>query len=140
MAGNSNSGIKLTFPLSAEELEQAIQQYKADYYDGKFLRPTGEHFLSRCGATIEQSRAVFESEKKNNSTYKIHADLLRKLYAWMRGELLSNVSGNGTALVKFVLAQDLGDGVVYTDDPKPQQQTLSITFGDGDSRAAGAGK
>jgi len=132
----------LIFPLSDEQLETAIEEYKKDYYADEFARPTPEHFLARYGATLEDARNVFRSVKENpHSTYKKRALQLRAFFGWIRGEWLSSSAGqNASSMVKYVLSQDWGDGQIYTDNPQPQQQTLQITFGNGDKRGVEAGK
>ena len=64
--------------------------------------------------------------------------LLRKTATWLRGQILSSEGWSGPNSSKgvFLLRQDVGDGIRYSDRPEPDTGPVEIkvTFGAGDER------
>ena len=62
----------------------------------------------------------------------------RKTATWLRGQILSSEGWSGPNSSKgvFLLRQDVGDGIRYSDRPEPDAGPVEIkvTFGAGDER------
>lgn len=139
MAGNSNSGQSPTFALSEKQLEAHIAQYKQDCDEGKICRPSWLHFAASLDCTADDLRVVMGKESMPESAYKKRATMLKKMRAWIMGQVSSGSYGWVDApspLIKAELETDWGDGVSVGNKGKEQgPQVLQVNFGNGDPRS-----
>lgn len=144
MAGNANSGAVLAFKLTDKQLQQAIDQYKADLEAEKFPRASWPHFCARLGYTEKEVEQVITRGEEVKGAYYERAVMLQRMLTWIRGEMLSGAGWSGQNQTKaiYALKQDNGDGIAYTDGKSKQSgpQEVRVVFGSGDSRAKKACK
>lgn len=119
------------FAMEYEELEGRIGGYKRALAAGEFPRASWPHFAAWLDTTEEDLRRALRAENPQ-------AELLRKTATWMRGQILSSEGWGGPNASKgvFLLRQDVGDGVRYTDRAEGASGPLEVrvTFGAGDPR------
>lgn len=144
MAGNSNSGKNVFFPLSEKALEEKIRKYKDDLKNGEFVRASWPHFAAYLDCTEQLLAAVIERGASEDSAYKGRAEMLKKMATWVRGQYMSASGWNGqlTSRAIFALKQDIGDGVKWSDQDAKQTGPVEvrISFGGSDKRAKEAAK
>lgn len=145
MAGNKESGRKVMFPLSENELAEKFEKYREDLKNGDFDRASVAHFCFYIGTT-EDALADFirEYSNKPGNAYYGRAQMLRVYLQYFRGELCSSKSWSGqlSNRAQLLLSQDYGDGIVYRQkaDGKATTGSMIPLFGRGDPRAKDAGK
>ena len=144
MAGNQDSGRVLAFRLSDKELETRIYEYKAMVDAEQIPRASWANFCAYLGYTEAEVAEVVTRGEEVKGAYYERAVMLKRMMTWVRGQLSSGKGWNGQNQSRaiFLMKQDHGDGVRYSDqDAKsngPAQ--VKIVFGGDDPRAKKAGK
>lgn len=139
MAGNQDSGRTPTFAVSDAKLEEHIAKYKQDCDDGIICRPSWLHFAASLDCTADDLRAVMAKEGMAESAYRKRATMLKKMRAWIMGQVSSGSYGwidAPSPLIKAELETDWGDGVSVGNKGKdPGPQVVQVMFGGGDPRS-----
>ena len=109
------------FEMKQGELVRRIEAYKTALAAGEFARASWPHLAAWLDTTEEALSQV-----------------LRETATWLRGQILSSEGWSGPNSSKgvFLLRQDVGDGIRYSDRPEPDTGPVEIkvTFGAGDER------
>lgn len=147
MAGNSNSGQKLAFSIQDADLEQKIKEYKAMVENEDIPRASWANFCAYLGYTeAEVAEVVAKGGEDSNTAgaYYKRAIMLKRMMTWVRGQLSSGKGWNGQNQSRaiFLMKQDHGDGVRYSDQDAKNTGPVkvNISFGGADPRAKKAGK
>lgn len=147
MAGNQNSGQKLVFTIPDQELDRLISVYKEKVESEEIPRASWANFCAFLGYTEQEVAEVVAKGNADSNpagAYYKRAIALKRMMTWVRGQLSSGKGWNGQNQSRaiFLMKQDHGDGVRYSDqDAKsngPAQ--VKIVFGGDDPRAKKAGK
>ena len=127
-------GMTPQFPLTYEEVETAINQYKQDLANGVIDKAD---FWDFCGRIDVSDEEVFNLiENPNDKNIKL-AQLLKKYITWQKGQYLSGKGWGGPNASKaiFALKQKLG-GYQFTDKQEVQQSggvEIQVKFGADDA-------
>ena len=147
MAGNQNSGQKLAFNIPDRELEQLIDDYKNNVDAEIIPRASWANFCAFLGYTEKEVAEVISKGSEDSNTagaYYKRAIMLKRMVTWIRGQLSSGKGWNGQNQSRaiFLMKQDHGDGVRYSDQDAKQNgpAVVNINFGGDDPRAKKAGK
>lgn len=144
MAGNQDSGRVLAFRLSDKELETRIYEYKAMVDAEKIPRASWANFCAYLGYTEAEVAEVVTRGEEVKGAYYDRAVALKRMMTWVRGQLSSGKGWNGQNQSRaiFLMKQDHGDGVRYSDqDAKGNGLVeVKVSFGGNDPRAKKAGK
>ena len=144
MAGNQDSGRVLAFRLSDKELETRIYEYKAMVDDEQIPRASWANFCAYLGYTEAEVAEVVTRGEEVKGAYYDRAVALKRMMTWVRGQLSSGKGWNGQNQSRaiFLMKQDHGDGVRYSDqDAKGNGPVeVKVSFGGNDPRAKKAGK
>ena len=144
MAGNANSGAVLAFRLSDSELNKKIEDYKANVDSGKIPRASWANFCAYLGYTEAEVAEVVSRGMEVKGAYYDRSVALKRMMTWVRGQLASGAGWNGQNQSRaiFLMKQDHGDGVRYSDNDGKQTgpQEVRIVFGNGDPRSKRASK
>lgn len=113
----------------ASELQQKIGQYQQALNRGDFPRASWPHLASYLELTEDDLRDMLQEDS-------LRAQILRRTATWMRGQILSSEGWSGPNATKgvFLLRQDVGDGIRYTDRPEKEDgepPSIHVTFGCG---------
>lgn len=143
MAGNSNSGNVLAFKLSEKELETKLNTYKTAVESGEIPRASWANLCAYLGYTETEVGEVIARDQVNSAYYS-RAVALKRALTWVRGQLASGNgwSGQNQSRAIFLLKQDHGDGIRYSDQDAKQTGPIEVkvSFGGSDSRAKKAGR
>ena len=127
----NGSGVK--FEMKQGELNRRIEAYKTALAAGEFARASWPHLAAWLDTTEEALSQVLRDGPDTP-----RGRLLRKTATWLRGQILSSEGWSGPNSSKgvFLLRQDVGDGIRYSDRPEPDAGPVEIkvTFGAGDER------
>ena len=144
MAGNQDSGRVLAFRLSDKELETRIYEYKAMVDAEQIPRASWANFCAYLGYTEAEVAEVVTRGEEVKGAYYERAVALKRMMTWVRGQLSSGKGWNGQNQSRaiFLMKQDHGDGVRYSDqDAKGNGPVeVKVSFGGNDPRAKKAGK
>jgi hypothetical protein len=144
MAGNQDSGRVLAFRLSDKELETRIYEYKAMVDAEQIPRASWANFCAYLGYTEAEVAEVVTRGEEVKGAYYDRAVALKRMMTWVRGQLSSGKGWNGQNQSRaiFLMKQDHGDGVRYSDqDAKGNGPVeVKVSFGGNDPRAKKAGK
>jgi hypothetical protein len=144
MAGNQDSGRVLAFKLSDKELDQAIELYKQKVNDEEIPRASWANFCAFLGYTEAEVAEVVTRGIEVKGAYYERAVSLKRMMTWVRGQLSSGKGWNGQNQSRaiFLMKQDHGDGVRYTDQDAKNTGPVEvkISFGGNDPRSKKAGK
>lgn len=144
MAGNQDSGRVLAFRLSDKELETRIYEYKAMVDAEQIPRASWANFCAYLGYTEAEVAEVVTRGEEVKGAYYERAVMLKRMMTWVRGQLSSGKGWNGQNQSRaiFLMKQDHGDGVRYSDqDAKGNGPVeVKVSFGGNDPRAKKAGK
>jgi hypothetical protein len=144
MAGNQDSGRVLAFKLSDKELDQKIEEYKGLVNAEEIPRASWANFCAFLGYTEAEVAEVVTRGIEVKGAYYERAVSLKRMMTWVRGQLSSGKGWNGQNQSRaiFLMKQDHGDGVRYTDqDAKSTGPVeVKISFGGNDPRSKKAGK
>ena len=144
MAGNQDSGRVLAFRLSDKELEKRIYEYKAMVDAEQIPRASWANFCAYLGYTEAEVAEVVTRGEEVKGAYYERAVALKRMMTWVRGQLSSGKGWNGQNQSRaiFLMKQDHGDGVRYSDqDAKGNGPVeVKVSFGGNDPRAKKAGK
>ena len=121
------------FEMKQGELNRRIEAYKTALAAGEFARASWPHLAAWMDTTEEALSQVLRDGPDTP-----RGRLLRKTATWLRGQILSSEGWSGPNSSKgvFLLRQDVGDGIRYSDRPEPDAGPVEIkvTFGAGDER------
>jgi len=121
------------FEMKQGELVRRIEAYKTALAAGEFARASWPHLAAWLDTTEEALSQVLRDGPDTP-----RGRLLRKTATWLRGQILSSEGWSGPNSSKgvFLLRQDVGDGIRYSDRPEPDTGPVEIkvTFGAGDER------
>lgn len=144
MAGNQDSGRVLAFKLSDKELDQKIEEYKSLVDAEEIPRASWANFCAFLGYTEAEVAEVVTRGIEVKGAYYERAVALKRMMTWVRGQLSSGKGWNGQNQSRaiFLMKQDHGDGVRYTDQDAKNTGPVEvkISFGGNDPRAKKAGK
>jgi hypothetical protein len=144
MAGNQDSGRVLAFKLSDKELDQKIEEYKGLVNAEEIPRASWANFCAFLGYTEAEVAEVVTRGIEVKGAYYERAVSLKRMMTWVRGQLSSGKGWNGQNQSRaiFLMKQDHGDGVRYTDQDAKNTGPVDvkISFGGADPRAKKAGK
>lgn len=144
MAGNEHSGRCLAFRLTEKELENAISSYKTKVDSEEIPRASWANFCAFLGYTEAEVAEVVRQGMELRGAYYERAVLLKRMMTWVRGQLSSGKGWNGQNQSRaiFLMKQDHGDGVAYTDGDKGMNGPVQvqISFGGDDKRGRKASK
>ena len=144
MAGNQDSGRVLAFRLSDKELETRIYEYKAMVDAEQIPRASWANFCAYLGYTEAEVAEVVTRGEEVKGAYYDRAVMLKRMMTWVRGQLSSGKGWNGQNQSRaiFLMKQDHGDGVRYSDADAKQNGPVEVkvSFGGNDPRAKKAGK
>lgn len=144
MAGNQDSGRVLAFRLSDKELDKRIDEYKAMVDVEQIPRASWANFCAYLGYTEAEVAEVVTRGEEVKGAYYDRAVALKRMMTWVRGQLSSGKGWNGQNQSRaiFLMKQDHGDGVRYSDqDAKVGGPVeVKVSFGGNDPRAKKAGK
>ena len=144
MAGKQDSGRVLAFRLSDKELETRIYEYKAMVDAEQIPRASWANFCAYLGYTEAEVAEVVTRGEEVKGAYYERAVALKRMMTWVRGQLSSGKGWNGQNQSRaiFLMKQDHGDGVRYSDqDAKGNGPVeVKVSFGGNDPRAKKAGK
>ena len=127
-------GMTPQFPLSYEEVETAINQYKQDLKDGVIDRADFWDFCGRLGVSDDEVFEVIENPCDKNIKLSL---LLKKYVTWQKGQYLAGKGWGGPNSSKaiFALKQKMG-GYQFTDKQEVQQSgdvKVEVHFGVNDA-------
>lgn len=144
MAGNQGSGNVLAFRLSENELDSKIAEYKALVDSEQIPRASWANFCAFLGYTEAEVAEVVKRGMEVKGAYYERAVALKRMMTWVRGQLSSGKGWNGQNQSRaiFLMKQDHGDGVRYSDaeDKASGPIEVKVSFGGTDQRAKKAGK
>ena len=144
MAGNQDSGRVLAFKLNDKELDQRIEEYKGLVNAEEIPRASWANFCAFLGYTEAEVAEVVTRGIEVKGAYYERAVSLKRMMTWVRGQLSSGKGWNGQNQSRaiFLMKQDHGDGVRYTDQDAKNTGPVEvkISFGGADPRAKKAGK
>ena len=144
MAGNQDSGRVLAFKLSDKELDQKIEEYKGLVNAEEIPRASWANFCAFLGYTEAEVAEVVTRGIEVKGAYYERAVSLKRMMTWVRGQLSSGKGWNGQNQSRaiFLMKQDHGDGVRYTDQDAKNAGPVEvkISFGGNDPRSKKAGK
>ena len=144
MAGNQDSGRVLAFKLSDKELDQRIEEYKGLVNAEEIPRASWANFCAFLGYTEAEVAEVVTRGIEVKGAYYERAVSLKRMMTWVRGQLSSGKGWNGQNQSRaiFLMKQDHGDGVRYTDQDAKNTGPVEvkISFGGNDPRSKKAGK
>ena len=144
MAGNQDSGRVLAFKLSDKELDRKIEEYKALVNAEEIPRASWANFCAFLGYTEAEVAEVVTRGIEVKGAYYERAVSLKRMMTWVRGQLSSGKGWNGQNQSRaiFLMKQDHGDGVRYTDQDAKNTGPVEvkISFGGNDPRSKKAGK
>ena len=144
MAGNQDSGRVLAFKLSDKELDQKIEEYKGLVNAEEIPRASWANFCAFLGYTEAEVAEVVTRGIEVKGAYYERAVSLKRMMTWVRGQLSSGKGWNGQNQSRaiFLMKQDHGDGVRYTDQDAKNNGPVEvkISFGGNDPRSKKAGK
>lgn len=144
MAGNTGSGNVLAFRLSEKELDSKIEQYKQMVDAEQIPRASWANFCAFLGYTEAEVAEVVKRGIEVKGAYYERAVALKRMMTWVRGQLSSGKGWNGQNQSRaiFLMKQDHGDGVRYSDaDEKGNSNVrVEIAFGGNDAKAKKASK
>lgn len=144
MAGNQDSGRVLAFKLSDKELDRKIEEYKGLVNAEEIPRASWANFCAFLGYTEAEVAEVVTRGIEVKGAYYERAVLLKRMMTWVRGQLSSGKGWNGQNQSRaiFLMKQDHGDGVRYTDQDAKNTGPVEvkISFGGNDPRSKKAGK
>lgn len=144
MAGNQDSGRVLAFKLNEIQLEQMIDDYKEKVYSEEIPRASWANFCAFLGYTEAEVAEVIQRGDEVKGAYYDRSVLLKRMMTWVRGQLSSGKGWNGQNQSRaiFLMKQDHGDGVRYSDADAKQSGPVEvkISFGGSDPRAKKASK
>lgn len=144
MAGNQDSGRVLAFKLSDKELDERISEYKRRVDAEEIPRASWANFCAFLGYTEAEVTEVVTRGIEVKGAYYERAVALKRMMTWVRGQLSSGKGWNGQNQSRaiFLMKQDHGDGVRYTDQDAKNTGPVEvkISFGGNDPRAKKAGK
>lgn len=144
MAGNQDSGRVLAFKLSDKELDRKIEEYKGLVNAEEIPRASWANFCAFLGYTEAEVAEVVTRGIEVKGAYYERAVSLKRMMTWVRGQLSSGKGWNGQNQSRaiFLMKQDHGDGVRYTDQDAKNTGPVEvkISFGGADPRAKKAGK
>lgn len=144
MAGNQDSGRVLAFKLSDKELDERISEYKRRVDAEEIPRASWANFCAFLGYTEAEVAEVVTRGIEVKGAYYERAVALKRMMTWVRGQLSSGKGWNGQNQSRaiFLMKQDHGDGVRYTDQDAKNTGPVEvkISFGGNDPRAKKAGK
>lgn len=144
MAGNQDSGRVLAFKLSDKELDKKIEEYKGLVNAEEIPRASWANFCAFLGYTEAEVAEVVTRGIEVKGAYYERAVSLKRMMTWVRGQLSSGKGWNGQNQSRaiFLMKQDHGDGVRYTDQDAKNTGPVDvrISFGGGDPRSKKAGK
>jgi hypothetical protein len=144
MAGNQDSGRVLAFKLSDKELDQKIEEYKGLVNAEEIPRASWANFCAFLGYTEAEVAEVVTRGIEVKGAYYERAVSLKRMMTWVRGQLSSGKGWNGQNQSRaiFLMKQDHGDGVRYTDQDAKNTGPVEvkISFGGNDPRSKKAGK
>lgn len=144
MAGNQDSGRVLAFKLSDKELDLKIEEYKQKVNDEEIPRASWANFCAFLGYTEAEVAEVVTRGIEVKGAYYERAVSLKRMMTWVRGQLSSGKGWNGQNQSRaiFLMKQDHGDGVRYTDQDAKNSGPVEvkISFGGNDPRSKKAGK
>ena len=139
VAGNAGSGNVLAFKMSEKELDDAILEYKSKVDGEEIPRASWANFCAYLGYTEAEVAEVISRGMEVKGAYYDRAVALKRMMTWVRGQLASGKGWNGQNQSRaiFLLKQDHGDGVRYTDADAKQTGPVEvkISFGGSDSRS-----
>ena len=144
MAGNQDSGRVLAFRLNENNLEAKIDEYKDLVNSEVIPRASWANFCAFLGYTEAEVAEVITRGDEVKGAYYERAVLLKRMMTWVRGQLSSGKGWNGQNQSRaiFLMKQDHGDGVRYSDVDAKQTGPVDvrISFGGSDPRAKKAAK
>lgn len=144
MAGNQDSGRVLAFKLGDKELDRKIEEYKGLVNAEEIPRASWANFCAFLGYTEAEVAEVVTRGIEVKGAYYERAVSLKRMMTWVRGQLSSGKGWNGQNQSRaiFLMKQDHGDGVRYTDQDAKNTGPVEvkISFGGADPRAKKAGK
>lgn len=144
MAGNQDSGRVLAFRMSDKELDARIDEYKAMVDSEQIPRASWANFCAYLGYTEAEVAEVVTRGEEVKGAYYDRAVSLKRMMTWVRGQLSSGKGWNGQNQSRaiFLMKQDHGDGVRYSDQDAKSGGTVEVkvSFGGNDPRAKKAGK
>jgi hypothetical protein len=144
MAGNQDSGRVLAFKLSDKELDRKIEEYKGLVNAEEIPRASWANFCAFLGYTEAEVAEVVTRGIEVKGAYYERAVSLKRMMTWVRGQLSSGKGWNGQNQSRaiFLMKQDHGDGVRYTDQDAKNTGPVEvkISFGGNDPRSKKAGK
>ena len=144
MAGNQDSGRVLAFKLNDKELDQRIEEYKGLVNAEEIPRASWANFCAFLGYTEAEVAEVVTRGIEVKGAYYERAVSLKRMMTWVRGQLSSGKGWNGQNQSRaiFLMKQDHGDGVRYTDQDAKNNGPVEvkISFGGNDPRSKKAGK
>lgn len=144
MAGNQDSGRVLAFKLSDKELDRKIEEYKGLVNAEEIPRASWANFCAFLGYTEAEVAEVVTRGIEVKGAYYERAVALKRMMTWVRGQLSSGKGWNGQNQSRaiFLMKQDHGDGVRYTDQDAKNTGPVEvkISFGGNDPRSKKAGK
>jgi hypothetical protein len=144
MAGNQDSGRVLAFKLSDKELDRNIEEYKGMVNAEEIPRASWANFCAFLGYTEAEVAEVVTRGIEVKGAYYERAVSLKRMMTWVRGQLSSGKGWNGQNQSRaiFLMKQDHGDGVRYTDQDAKNTGPVEvkISFGGNDPRSKKAGK
>lgn len=144
MAGNQESGRVLAFKLNEIQLEAKIGEYKDLVNSEVIPRASWANFCAFLGYTEAEVAEVITRGDEVKGAYYERAVALKRMMTWVRGQLSSGKGWNGQNQSRaiFLMKQDHGDGVRYSDADAKQTGPVDvrISFGGSDPRAKKAAK
>lgn len=144
MAGNTGSGNVLAFRLNEKELEGKIEQYKKLVESEEIPRASWANFCAFLGYTEAEVSEVVKRGIEVKGAYYERAVALKRMMTWVRGQLSSGKGWNGQNQSRaiFLMKQDHGDGVRYSDADEKATGPLQVqvSFGGNDAKAKKASK
>lgn len=134
----------LAFKLSDKELDRKIEEYKGLVNAEEIPRASWANFCAFLGYTEAEVAEVVTRGIEVKGAYYERAVSLKRMMTWVRGQLSSGKGWNGQNQSRaiFLMKQDHGDGVRYTDQDAKNTGPVEvkISFGGNDQRAKKAGK
>lgn len=135
----------LDFNLSDKEFEKYIESYKNMVKTGEIENPCPSDWYAFIGFNIDQMRELYGKDDGSVNRYKARARAAKKMLDWCRNQLVVHPYWCGKNAVKsmYLLKQDWGDGVKWTDDSKTGKASgapVVLQFGGSDKRAGKAAK
>lgn len=135
----------IDFDMSEKELEKAIESYKNKVKEGEIETPCPSDWYAFIGFNIDQMRELYVRGLEDKNRYSVRALAAKKMLDWCRNQLVVHPYWCGKNAVKsmYLLKQDWGDGVKWTDDARQAKASGSpvvLQFGGNDKRSGKASK